>query len=202
MKIRSGSTLFALIMVISCSRNKDCNNLELIDNINSIKKTEIIYEIQTDSIGSFLDTLSVEKIKKNENNITVYREKLFFKNNNGLKQVNYYRDNENLFYSKLISSNDKVLRIFESWDKEGNIENGISVEFEHGKPLDTIFINYKHCFGDNELVNKTTIISKKKNDIGNTTELFYNDENNLIKEILIQNNDTLNLTHIDIKKVY
>ena len=188
------SLVILSIMTSNCSQVTNKSNLELINYIDSIKHEKIIYEFQVDSLERIIDTLSIEKNKVDKNNKIIFKETKTLKSNGYLKSINYYRGNNNLFYSKLESSNFGILSTSEFWENDDRIIKGLYLEYRDNKVKDTIDIHYEYFCNNNGLKNKTIISSKYKQVIGNTTELYYNDLEQPTDEIFIQYNDTLRVT--------
>ncbi|MDA9970485.1 hypothetical protein N9E56_01480 [Flavobacteriaceae bacterium] len=187
------SLIILSITILSCSQASK-SNLELINYIDLIKNEKTIYEFQVDSLETIIDTLSIEKNKVDKNNVIVFKETKTLRSNGYLKSTNYYRVNNNLFYSKVEISELGILSTSEFWEKENKIIKGLYIEYVDNKVKDTIDIGYKYYYDKNGFKNKTVISSKYKEEIGNTTELIYNDSGKLIEEIFIQYGDTLRMT--------
>lgn len=184
-----------MIIIQGCTQNVN-DNAKLINQIDSINNYKTIYELQIDSLGAIIDTLSIQKKKENKNGKLVFKENILFRKQGTLSSINYYRDNETLFYSKFESSEYGIMSLFEAWYKNNEIEKALSVEYDDNKAKDTIEISYKHLYHPNKTKNKTIITSKYKdeNKIGNITELFYNDAEKLTSEISILYGDTLTVS--------
>jgi YD repeat-containing protein len=187
--------LYYLILAIvfySCGDNTK-TNLEIRKEIDSLEIENVIYEFEVDSLDRIIDTLSIAKNKINDIGTIVFNEKTTYANHGHLKSINYYRDNENLFYQKYESSELGILSTSEFWEENNVILNGIYLSYENNKINKTITLKYNHHYNDNGKRKKTTITSKHEdqNETGNITERNYDDSDNLISEIIIQNRDTI-----------
>ena len=120
-------------MTSNCSQVTNKSNQKLINYIDSIKNEKIIYEFQVDSLERIIDTLSIEKNKVDKNNEIVFKETKTLKSNGYLKSINYYRGNNNLFYSKLESSNFGILSTSEFWENDDRIIKGLYLEYRDNK---------------------------------------------------------------------
>ncbi len=187
-------TIF-LIVLIGCSESSK-NNSELIKEIDSIKEKTIIYKYEVDSIGRIIDTLSVEKIKKNDNDVIILSDKLIFTDYGYLKIKKYFRDNKNLFYSISESSEIGILSIIEFWDKNEDIIKGISLDFRDNKVKDTIKMTYKYTHDDNGLKTKLIIQNKYSDEdvIASKTEITYNDLEEIVAETTLLYGDTISVS--------
>ncbi len=187
-------TIF-LIVLIGCSESSK-NNSELIKQIDSIKEKTIIYEYEVDSIGRIMDTLSVEKIKKNDNDVVILSDKLIFTDYGYLKIKKYFRDNKNLFYSISESSEIGILSIIEFWDKNEDIIKGISLDFRDNKVKDTIKMTYKYTHDDNGLKTKLIIQNKYSDEdvIASKTEITFNDLEEIVAETTLLYGDTISVS--------
>lgn len=182
-----------LILVITACSEDVKTNLELKNHINSITEKTIIYEYEVDSLGKTIDTLSIEKNKKNKNEVIVFSDKLVFTGTGYLQSEKYFRDNENLFYSKSQSSEIGILSTLEFWEKNTEIIKGLNLSYRDGKIKDTMNINYQYLYNDNGLKQKTIITNKYANEdkIGAKTELNYNELGEILSEVSILYKDTL-----------
>ncbi|WP_452598815.1 hypothetical protein, partial [Pontimicrobium sp. MEBiC01747] len=150
-----------------------------------------VYELEVDSLGSIKDTLSIEIIKKNEEGLKIYSKIKTFKKDRFNILTEYYKKNEDLFYSKLESSRYGIISIYEAWEKDNEIEKAMLIEYDQNKPKDTIFIDYEHFFDKQGVKKKTIITSKYKKEESNKTELLYNEDKKIMSEILSTDEDTL-----------
>src|SRR5690554_6150939 len=185
--------LILAIVLYSCGNNTK-TNLEIRNEIDSLEINNVIYEFEVDSLDRIIDTLSIEKNKVNDIGIIIFNEKTIYANHGHLKSINYYRDNENLFYQKHESSDLGIVSTSEFWEENDVILNGIYNSYENNKINKTITLNYKHRYNDNGKRQKTTIVSKYKgqNEVGDITERNYDDSGKLISDVFIQNGDTIN----------
>lgn len=83
---------FSGILILSCNQKTTLSNQELIKKIDSIKETYIAYEIKVDSTGKSIDTISIEKNKRNDKEDIVYSQKIIPKNKGKITITNYYSD--------------------------------------------------------------------------------------------------------------
>lgn len=183
--------LVVAILFYSCKNIK--TNQEIIQEIDSLDIENIIYEIEVDSSYRILDTLSIEKNKIDDNGIIVFNEKIILSKYGHLKSIRYYKENENLFYQKHESSGLGIISTSEFWEEDNLITNGIYNSYDNNEIDKTIEISYKRLFNVNGKRVKTIINSKYKdqNEVGNFTEINYDNSDNLISEIFIQYGDTI-----------
>lgn len=187
------------ILALGCTQNIDNDNSNLINAINSIEDVQTIIEFRVDSLGNFLDTLSIQKNKTNKQGEIVYKENIFHKDVGYLISKNYYRNNGELFYSKLESSEYGIMSTFESWEKNDEIYKAFSVEYNNNKQ-DTIYLDYEYFYKPDRKKDRVLVIAKYSDGFGNKTEQLYNDDGKLKSEILLSGNDTLSITKYDYRR--
>lgn len=188
--------LLILILLTQSCVKKINDNEKLIYEIDLLNTSKTTYKIEVDSLGVILDTLFIQKKKEDKNKKLVHKETILFRKHDTLTSTSYYRENENLFYSKFESSALGVLSISEFFFKNNEIWKGEYIEYEEGIVRDTISISYEYTF-NNGLKEKTIITSiyKSENEIGNITEIHYNKFGKLSSEISLQFGDTLKVTN-------
>lgn len=135
----------------SCQKDKLISSKELLSEIDKLKVENISYELQTDSLGEILDTISKTIIKKNNDGVKVYEEKKVYKGENFYDIKNYYLKGNNLFYSKTVSSELGIISIFETFLNKDKIVKAFTVNYLDNKILDTIKIDYKYFYKKNFL---------------------------------------------------
>ncbi|WP_062061772.1 hypothetical protein [Aquimarina longa] len=183
-----------LILILSSCKN-EIKNSDLINEIKNLKNIATIYEIEIDSVGNFLDTLSIRKIKKNREGVEVYKKyKIFVDEESFYETTNYFRDNSELFYSAMKSSEYGLISTFESWYKENKIEKGIFINYKKEEIKDTIFSNYEYHYALNGVLNKLIITSEQNDTILSKELILYNEQEKPIKEFIISDKDTLSKT--------
>jgi len=190
------SVLLLVVIVFGCENNTK-SNLELINQIDSIKNVTVTYKLEVDSEGSFLDSVSIEKKKVSDSQKVVYEENKIFKGDGFIKIINYYSDNENLIYSKTYSNELGIISISEFWENDSLITKGQSIGFKNNIAKDTISIDYNYIFNPNNLLENLNISSKLLNEkeYGNLTSINYDENGRVTSEYLIQKNDTLRETN-------
>lgn len=180
------------IWISSCT-NDSKTNVELKKQIDSVEIKTTRYELQVDSLGSTIDTISIERKRINDYGTIVFIEKNLYKENSPhITSTSYYRNNDNLFCIRTESPELGTMSISEFWDIKNETSNGISYGYKNDLINDTTRIDYKHYYDENKSKIKTLITShySDKELQGNITELKYNNDNT-VSEIYSQNGDTL-----------
>ncbi len=193
--------LMMILVIQSCSQNIS-DNVMLINQIDSIDNSETIYEVLVDSLGIVKDTLSTQRNKVNKSEAIVFSEKIVQRDKGYLKSTNYYRGENNLFYSKSESSELGLLSTTEFWEKDNEIVKGRYIAFRDKKGRDTIIVDYEHFYNENGFKRKSVLVSRYINEemIGNWTERLYNDQKELTSEIFMESADTLSVTKYNYSK--
>lgn len=181
----------AAMCLIACDTNSS-ENRERIKYIDGINEHYSNYEIKIDSVGNYLDTVSINRYKKNKKGVKIYSEVISLE---GLGYISksYYRENGEMFYSVLTNSTGKPISIFENWQQNGRIVKASAVNYALGKPRDTTYMSYYYDEDSQGNTKKLAIRAKLLNDSSQTV-ILYNRANQPVLEYYIQNGDTLTKT--------
>jgi hypothetical protein len=105
--------LFFLIQ--SCQPNLEVGNKLLIDNIDRLNINKTILEVSVDDYENVIDTLSIVKLKLNEDGITLYEFKESWNNNRKSIKKTYFRNNKDLFYQIFEIEKGDFKTVFETF---------------------------------------------------------------------------------------
>lgn len=119
--------MIILFMITGCFSTEFMDNQKMINLIDSMEITKEIITVETDSLGTVLDTVVTSKWKYDEDNKSRYLEEYYFFENEKRIIKEYYKTDEDLFYRKISNDQEGVLSIFET--KSG--VNGLVEESQH-----------------------------------------------------------------------
>ena len=174
-------------MITSCTTS-EFNNTREIERIDKLKYTKTTYEIETDSIESFSDTLTITKSKYIDN-VKRYVEIINLKNIDRLITKSYYKENEDLFYEESKGLNGIFHSIFETkTNKEGDIYKAIQLDLSETNKYDTIYLRFKPIHTLSGKLQQLKIESETP-EIGNfLSKIEYNENEKPIHETNFNNN--------------
>ncbi len=191
--IKLFKTAIFFSLLFSCNTTtEDRPNEKLRTEIDSIKETDTIYQLRTDSIGNIIDTLSVVYQKRNQENIKMYHKNIGADGYANVTKEDYFWPDGELFFSKVTTS-EGLFTTFECWKEDSLIDRCVSISYENNEILDSINLDYKHSFTDGELT-QTTITNKQNGESMFFTHLIYDNSGNLKTEIELEKTDTLRIT--------
>lgn len=185
--------ILSLSVLYSCQNNNE-ENKNLKSKIDSIDIHRFIYELEVDSLGKTLDTVSIEKIKRNNKGIVIYKEKKIINNEDYYISTEYFRENKNAFYLEKKSAKLGLLMSSDFFEKNGEIITATFFSYKNNRVDDTIRLNYENFYFKNNVKAKTIIKSADVNEKNDFTERNYDSYGNLISEFFIKNGDTINET--------
>ncbi|GJM34552.1 MAG: hypothetical protein DHS20C18_35530 [Saprospiraceae bacterium] len=163
----------------------------MVVSIDSMKISKIITEVETDSIGNILDTLSIEYLKYDENNRKRFKRKIYWYKDRKMSGKDYFRPDEDLFYRESFDEDGKLNSIFETIsNKNGRVERAMQID-KGREPIDTIIMDYSHELQSNGKVKKL-LIKASHEEVGELiSKLIYDEYENPIFEVMIMENDTM-----------
>ena len=186
-KVLFAGILFVCLLLTACNSSSD--NANRIRSIDKIKTVDTIYAIQIDSNGVILDTLAMNRIKKNNEGVKVFNEKTSLDDDKRKIIIKkYMRENGELFYEKAVTmtSVDTFISTHENWVQNGRIEKAISV-FRGPEKADTIHMTYKYENDKDGKIKKMTIFER---DSSRLLETYYNQEEKPILDLYFFEGDT------------
>lgn len=184
--------LFSVLLILSCKINENEETIEAyVKGVDKIKKVEKLYEIELDSLGMIIDTLSLKTNKVNNKGELIFQERKINTNKGVIKRTDYYKKKE-LIFSKSESSNLGVLSVFKFINLNDDFRRAISVQYNEGIPKDTILMEYKYSYKEDKLKHLNITANLNKN-FSSKTEIDYIEKDMPVKELSILNGDTISL---------
>lgn len=157
MRLKTNITVILIIfLTVSCKNDRLIDSKSLLIDIDNLQINKLKYELQTDSLGNVLDTISKIITKKNEDNEKVYEENIIYKDNGFLNIKSYYKAGT-LVYSKTESSELGIISIFETNLDRNKIINASTISYFDNEVLDTIKMDYDYFYNGNNSLNKLVI---------------------------------------------
>lgn len=188
--------ILSLFVLISTSFSScSSQNQSIIKRIDKTPFSETVYGVWIDEEGNHLDTVSIERVKRGENNNLLYTE-LDESNEEEINTTKkYYRKNEDLFYSDVNYKKDQltIRTLYETFvDRSENVIKACTRTF---KNKDTIIINM--FFERTEYPSgkrKQTKIVCSIDTLHMNSFIQYNEKEQKIFEYTITQNDTIEHT--------
>lgn len=178
--------LFLLsVITISCSLNNDSYESRMQKDIDQMPISEIVIELETDSIGNELDTITIKRNKYDTKGRIRYTETTY----DSIKSELYYTTNKDIFHSETFSKGKSTSLFRTTSDASGNVITAIQTMLDNGQ-LDTVHMSYDRSLHPNGET-KELVITIDHNDVPNSKGvLTKNSLGQPISEILITNGDT------------
>lgn len=180
--------LFSLYVIcLICCDIESSNINDYKFYVDQLNDKETVCKYRTDSLGSILDTLTIEEAIYDKDSTKVFSLIKLYTKNGLLLRKEYYRKGVTVF-SSLESLDIGMLSVFKFVDDDQN--SAMSIEFRDGVPYDTVFIEYeyKHNKG---LLTEMNVFSRLGHDWQSVTEVKYNTNEDPLSELNILNNDTI-----------
>jgi len=184
--------LFFLIILQSCQSGLLIDNQPIIDKIDNLNFSKTIFEVSIDDNENIIDTLSIEKIKTDENGNVLFEFKEFWNEYGKTIKQTYYRDNKDLFYQKTDykTKNIEFGSEYETFiNKKYIIDKAQMITFEPNE-VDTIFMKYNYSY-DSKGKKETLSITSASDSINSVNFTKYNDNEKSEFRYQIIDNDTL-----------
>lgn len=161
---------------------------------NSIDKLEFskkITEVEIDSIGNIVDTISIEDLKFDSNSKKRFKEKVYWYKDRKSSWIDYFKPDEDLFFREAFDEEGKSYSTFETLsNKKGEVKKAIQINKER-EPIDTTFMEYSHDYYRNGNVKKLTIRTFHE-EVGELiSKVKYDEKENPIFEVMIMTDDTM-----------
>lgn len=188
--MKSQFFLFFLIILQSCQSDLLTDNKPIIEKIDKLNFNKTIYEVSIDSNENVIDTLSIEKIKTDENGKIAYEYKESWNEGRKFIQQSYYRINEDLFYQISDYGNGEVIINYETFVNKDNVIDRAQMVSIKPKSPDTTFLKYNFSYnskGKKDSLKITSILDS----IDSMTFMKFNDDEKLELRYLIVNRDTI-----------
>lgn len=183
------SYVFSALCLLSCQAQTYLDNQEEVARIDELPIDQIILEVETDSIGQILDTLSRTYLKLDAKQNKVFRRTLDHQSVKA-ETITYYRESEGTFYQEV-----QLLEIQESSYYEtlvrtdGRIEKALYI-FESGEIRDTQFMEFQYLYRANGAKEQIRITSKSADGEGLNID-NYDTLERLISSVLVLESDTI-----------
>jgi hypothetical protein len=182
--------ILQLLCCYSC-RSNESDNAKLIRSIDEIKTINTLYQFLVDLDGRIIDTVSMQRYKKNEKGVKVFREITSLKGDKEKMVIKeYYRDNGELFYS-VTETASGIFSKYENWEKDGWIYKATTVSYQAEKAIDTVSMIYKYEYNSDGKVKNMRIY---ESDSSLIAEVHYNQNEKPFLEFYFYNNDALSET--------
>lgn len=122
------SILFVSTLFFACKQSTIINPDVLKSDIDKMPFSELVYEVSTDSIGNILDTISIQKIKKDENGEVIYKESDRHKSEITTKAY-FHEDDEPFYLIRLDKNGDKVFSKYNLLDKNNHVVKSFAITY-------------------------------------------------------------------------
>jgi len=190
-KMRIERLIPLCFLVISCSSSEYIDNQKMKDAIDSLEISKIITEVEIDSIGNILDTLSIEYLKYDVKNRKRFKQHIYWNQDRKMSWIDYFKPDEDLFYRESFDEKDKSNSIFEAKSLiGGNIKKVMQISKDR-TPFDTIHMEYSYRFHSNGKIKQLLIKTTHKEVDGFISKLIYDKYEKPLFEMTIWNNDTM-----------
>lgn len=170
-KVLFATIAFTFLLLLAC--NNTSENAKRIRSIDKIRTVDTLYAFHIDSNGVILDTLAMNRIKKNSEGVKVFVEKTSLDDDKRkIVSKKYMRDNDELFYSIDVTMTlvDTFISTHENWIQNGKIQKAISI-YKGLNKVDTIHMIYKYESGKDGKLKKMIIFESGGSSI---LETYYN----------------------------
>lgn len=188
--IRIGLAIVVIQCLFFCSKEIDLyDNEEEIRLIDQISAEEIELEIEIDSNGQFIDTLSITRRKYASDDFKIYEERNWGESSNS---KSYYREDAGLFYQEMSHYGGEFQTIYEtSVHRDGYIVNAVRLDkdLRSGK-TDTMWMDFKHSFRKDGTRAKLEIITKASEGEGKSLT-YYNENEQILSQVSLIEEDTI-----------
>jgi hypothetical protein len=190
-KMRIVEILILCFLVVGCSPNEYVDNKKMRASIDSLEISEIITEVETDSLGNLLDTISLTYLKYDDEKRKRYKARKYRYKDRELTLKDYYKPNEDLFYRESFNDEGESESIFETIsNRTGRVVKAIQINKEFD-PIDTTIMNYTHSFHPNGKV-KELVIKAYHEEVGKFNSRVIYDKNEApLFEVIIMDSDTM-----------
>ncbi len=162
----------------------------MIDFIDSLNTSEVITEVETDSIGNILDTLSVTYVKYDDKNCKRFTKKTYWYKGRKSSWIDYFKPDKNLFYRESFNEKGETNSVFETKSNfKGKIEKAIQINTE-GDQIDTTLMDYSHIFYSNGNIKELQIKSFHE-EVGELViKINYDEYEKPLSEVMVLKKDT------------
>lgn len=183
--------LLFCVLIANCSSEEYIDNQAMIDSIDALEFTEIITEIEVDSIGNILDTLSIEYLKFDDQNRKRFKKEIYWYENEKWSWIDYFKPDEDLFYRESFDEEGNSNSIFETKSNlKGRVVSALEISKER-EPHDTVFMNYSHKFYLNGNVRQLVIQASHKEIDNLISKTEYDKNKNPLVELMMIKKDTI-----------
>ncbi len=182
--------LYFLIILQSCQSNFLIDNKSIIERIDKLNFSKTTFVVSIDDNENIIDTLSIEKIKTDKNEITLYKLKEYKNKYGKTTKQSYYRNNEDLFYQLTDFGTGDWKLEYETFVNKNNIIDKAQMINIEAKSSDTIFMKYNYSY-DSKGKKETLSITSDSDSINSVNFTKFNDNEKSELRYQIVANDTL-----------
>lgn len=186
-----GILILICSLIVSCSSDEYIDNQKIIDSIDSLEISKKITKIETDSIGSILDTIAIEYLKYDEQNRKRFKKRIYWYNEISMTWTDYFNIDENLFYREIFDEEGNSISIFETISNSaGTVVKAIQISKEI-EPFDTTNMDYSYKFYTNQKVKRLLIKTFHEETGEIISKVEYDRNEKPLFEVMIMENDTM-----------
>lgn len=180
-------------LIIGCSSNKVEDNIGIKKIIDQLEVSKKITEVQIDTVGNILDTITIEYLKFDNRGRKRFKKREFWYEDREFYFIDYFDANEDLFFREVFDKYGELYSNFEAFfNRKGEIIKAVQVDKE-GETVDTIFMDYFREYYLNGSVKKL-MIKTSHEEIGESmSKVTYDEQGNPIFELMTMNGDTFSI---------
>ena len=160
-------------------------------SIDKLEFSKKITEVEIDSIGNIVDTISIEHLKFDSNGKKRFKEKVYWYKDRKTSWIDYFKPDEDLFFREAFDEEGKSYSTFETLsNKKGEVKKAIQINKER-EPVDTTFMDYLCEYHPNGNVKKLHINTFHQ-EVGELiSKIEYDEQENPLFEVMIFKSDTI-----------
>ena len=178
-------------LITSCSLGELTENERMKSSIDKLEFSKKIIEVEIDSIGNIVDTISIEQLKFDSRGKKRFRKRAYWYKDRKLSWIDYFKPDEDLFFRKVIDEEGNIQSIFETLsNQEGEIKKAIQIDKETN-PNDTILMEYSHDYYQNGHVKNLSIRTFHEEFGASISKINYDEQENPVFEVVMMEDDTI-----------
>lgn len=183
--------LLSCLCLLSCQAPIYLDNQEEMARIDELPIDQIILELEIDSTGQTLDTLSHTYLKFDANRNKVFRRNLDY-GAIAIETITYYRESEGTFYQKVHLLADQEKSYYETLVRaDGKTEKALYI-FQSVEGRDTQFLDFQYLDRTDGTIEQLRIISKSADGEGVSIDQ-YDKQERLTSSVLLLESDTIHI---------
>lgn len=183
--------VFGFLMLTACQGQLYLKNQTEIDTIDRLPINETVTELELDSMGEVMDTLSLTSLKFNSAGGKIYQKYQGYQTP-GITTISYYRDQEELCYQSTQFSATQDQSFFQtSFTSDGRIDKALYI-FNSGEVRDTQFMEYQYDYRPDSTKKEVRILSTSTDGTGMNIDT-YDVQEKLLSSVLILESDTIHI---------